>query len=296
MSFTEKNKQLQKRSLRTAATTERTSLSGSVTLEAALIMPLFLFMMLNLLTLMNAMRVQSVLEAAVIEAGRKTAVFAFDIRFAALQAEAVTGASASRPVEDISAGVCIVYATDLVRDYMRNHSPDLSCVEGGLDGIDFMKSGFLDTNGTIDLIAHYEVKPMFGVMSFLSFPMEARYYGHAWTGYQGESTEESKEEEKKDEIVYITPQGSVYHRTPNCTYLKPSVRQVPQDSVEALRNRDGGKYYPCESCGAGASCYVTNYGDRYHSNPNCKKIYHDIIAVHKSEVNGKGGCSKCGGG
>lgn len=295
MSFAEQKIQIKLWSLRTAATTERTSLSASVTLEAALILPLFFFMMLNLLTVISAVRVQSALEAAVIEAGRKTAVYAFDISFAAAQTDAVTGMNTAQAAEDLSAAAGIGYAAELVRTYMQEHCSDLSCVKGGLNGIDFVRSDFFETDGTIDLVAHYEIKPMFGVMSFMSFSMEARYFGHAWTGYQGKSAAEDEADETEDEIVYVTPRGSVYHKTPNCTYLKPSVRQVSPGSIDNLRNRDGGKYYPCENCGSpgSAGCYVTDYGDRYHSDPNCKKIYHDIIAVRLSEVAGKGCCSKC---
>ena len=297
MSFTEKPfKQIKQRPLRTAAKTVRASLSASVTLEASLILPLFLFMMLNLMTILNVIRVQSTLEAAVTEAGRRAAVHAFDINFTAAQIDATTGSGLQNGTQTTTSVLGISYAINIVNSYMQEHCPDLSCVQGGLKGIDFMQSGFWEDGGTIHIVARYTVQPMFGLMSFMSFSMEADYYGHAWTGYSGGTRPESSKTEQENEIVFVTPHGSVYHRSPNCTYLKPSVSQVSQSAVQTMRNRDGGKYYPCEGCKGtvGGTCFITSYGDRYHSDPGCNKIYHDIIAVPKCEVSGKGCCSKCG--
>ena len=99
-------------------------------------------------------------------------------------------------------------------------------------------------------------------------------------------------------VVYITETGIVYHKDSHCTYLEPSVRAVPADGLEALRNQDGGKYYLCEHCGrygqAQGVYYITEYGDRYHTTAMCSGLKRKIYAVPIEEAKGKGACSKCG--
>ena len=71
---------------------------------------------------------------------------------------------------------------------------------------------------------------------------------------------------------------------------------VSPESVNLLRNKDGGKYYPCQYCkNSGGGCvYVTDYGNRYHKSVSCSRLRRKIYAVPLSETKGKGVCSKCG--
>ena len=170
-------------------------------------------------------------------------------------------------------------------------------MRGGLSGISFLRSAFSEGDGVIDLIASYEIQPLLRLMPFTAFPAEARYYGHAWTGYRIPGTEEAEEKEE-DETVYITEKGSVYHRDAGCTYLRPSVRSVGAGEVSSLRSANGAIYYRCESCGGApaSAYYITAYGNRYHTDGKCKKISHNVISItlKEAQAQGKPPCSKCG--
>ena len=116
----------------------------------------------------------------------------------------------------------------------------------------------------------------------------------AWVGYTGESFRTGQ----SDEIVFITPEGTVYHRSRDCTYLRLSIRQLPYNALEDARNQSGGKYAPCEYCihsgWSGSTVYITNYGNRYHSTKNCRGLKRTVMAVPLSEVGGRRCCSRCG--
>lgn len=104
---------------------------------------------------------------------------------------------------------------------------------------------------------------------------------------------------KEDEIVYITPNGDVYHLDNTCTYIKSDIYRVDCDDIESFRNYSGGKYYPCEKCVYGNkdnAVYITNYGNRYHEDIACKSINKNYIAIYRNDVKDRRSCSKCGGG
>ena len=58
----------------------------------------------------------------------------------------------------------------------------------------------------------------------------------AWTGYEKEAFGD-----KKEETVYITETGVVYHKDYHCTYLELSIRMVQASKTASLRNNSGGK-------------------------------------------------------
>ena len=116
-----------------------------------------------------------------------------------------------------------------------------------------------------------------------------------WTGY----VKTYEEGIGDNELVYVTETGIVYHRNYQCTYLEPSVRSVAKTQLGELRNSSGGIYHLCERCGwmpgNDGNCYVTDYGDRYHTSLSCSGLKRKVYTVPLSEVKGKGACSKCGG-
>lgn len=100
------------------------------------------------------------------------------------------------------------------------------------------------------------------------------------------------------EIVYMTPNGSVYHNTDTCTYIKKNIREISADLIDSARNEDGGIYYPCNKCIGGFrpdTVYVTLYGNRYHADKLCNAISKNAYPVYKKDVPWMRECSKCGG-
>ena len=272
----------------------RRQLRAAVTLEAALVLPVFLYVFVNLLTLFEALYVQTAVEAALHRAGRELGQMAFDVSFG----EDILSQAGTETFTDGSAGTVLTaaYGGARAKAYLEEAKVNLRCVRGGAGGISFYRSALSSGDGVIDLVASYEVQPLLRLMSFTAFPAEARYYGHAWTGYRVPGT--SEEQAQEEETVFVTEKGSVYHRDSGCTYLRPSVRNVGASDVTGLRSANGAIYYRCESCGgaSAATYYVTDYGNRYHTDANCKKIFHNVLSVPLSEAvaQGKPPCSKCG--
>lgn len=174
---------------------------------------------------------------------------------------------------------------------------NLKGVAGGVDGVSFIGSSFMEEDGIIEVVASYRVKIPVPFFSHFSFPVIQQVKTRGFIGTLLQEKEESKEHSGEDEYVYITKTGTVYHSQKSCTYLTVKIQCVLDKALETLRNKSGAIYYPCEECAKGQahqqSYYITEYGDRYHTNKLCIKINHDIIAIKKSEVGSRKPCSKC---
>lgn len=105
------------------------------------------------------------------------------------------------------------------------------------------------------------------------------------------------EEEEKRDVVYVTKSGSVYHESVACTYLNFAVRSVSAGDITKERNSSGRKYTECERCRGEphtAIVYMTNSGLRYHWSLQCPAISRDVYEKERSEVEGMRACSRCG--
>ena len=259
---------------------------GSMTLEAAFVLPFFLFAVINILFAVNIIGIQSRINAALHQTGNKMA-------FAGYVYERTVGSA----LPDSLTGVAMtsMYAKGQILEYIGRDYLNQSCVADGVGGISFAGSSVMENEDIIDLQVSYRVRPFSGIMGFNEFAVAQRYYGRAWTGYDVEQY--VSDTKQNDPMVYITETGTVYHTDRNCTYLNPSVELVPAMMVGEKRNQSGSKYYPCEICGAAAGMeqvYITKQGSSYHGRINCSGLKRTIYTVPLSQVDGRGMCSKCG--
>lgn len=241
---------------------------GSVTIEAALAVPLFFLAVLALFYMIEVMSIRTYIRSGMQYAAKEAAEEAYIkpmVSTNTLEQDIVTSVGAERL--------------------------NRSIVVGGSGGIHCDESRMSALTGILELRVHYQVKLPIPVFAGAAVDMEESMRMKGWTGYTatGFGTDD-------DETVYITENGMVYHRDYHCNYLELSIRMVSSESIEGLRNESQGKYYPCEHCvrgGAADSVYITDYGDRYHNSLSCSGLKRTIYAIPLSEAVGKGACSKC---
>lgn len=259
---------------------------GSMTLEAAFVLPFFLFAVINILFAVSMIGTQSRVNAALHQTGNKMAFAGY-----------VYEKSAGGVLPDSLAGAALtsLYARGQILEYTGREYLEQSCVVGGAGGVSLAGSSVMEEGDIIDLQVSYRVKPFAELMGFPGFTMRQRYYGRAWTGY--DVTRYVSDLKEEDPMVYITKAGTVYHVNRNCTYLNPSVEMTSVEAVTDRRNPSGAKYHPCELCDgelAQGQVYITSQGNRYHSRIQCSGLKRTIYTVPLSEVHEKGVCSKCG--
>lgn len=245
----------------------RTSLPGSITIQAAMAVPFFFFTILCVICLLEFMVTQSVVRMGADYACRELAKNCYVLPVA------VPGEIEKDIIEGIG--------TDRLEH---------SLIVGKSAGLHCEKSYVNPRTGEIHICVEYQLKLPFPDIFQAGMKREEEIVAKGWTGYVP-----CNFGGKKEEIVYVAENGVVYHRDYSCTHLDLTIRPVAMSEVDGLRNEYQGKYKPCEKCNPhGNVVYITQMGDKYHENIQCSGLKRKIYSVPISEVIGKGECKRCG--
>ncbi len=180
-------------------------------------------------------------------------------------------------------------------------------LDGGAEGLSL--SGSTLRNRELDLVLTYRIRSPLPFPFSLHYDVVQRSCRRLWTGTpttlpketDPAAEEESGEEEKEEDVVYMTVCGTVYHTDKNCRSLAIKVGAYSLSAVPSLRNENGGKYYPCERCTLRSGVtegivYLTESGVRYHIDRDCPSLKRTLIEIAKSEAEASyRACRFCGG-
>lgn len=247
----------------------RHPLTGSMTVEAAIAVPLLFFAWIAFVSLISTVRVYEKVQCALSEMAVKLAVEA-------------------GKEEEIPAG------TWLQRVWLELES--IEDIESGgvreVSAFDFSGSRVFEGNHWICLSVRYRIQLLEGLIPLPALQMKNRVYLRAWTGYDpGEGYGEGEHTESS---VCVTDSGAVYHENRMCSHIKLSIYIVDGKQAE--------KYPPCEKCvgghmGQGKTFYLTESGTCYHNRLSCSGLKRSVRYIGREEAisNGYVPCQRCGG-
>ena len=291
---------------------ETSLLRGSMTVEAAVVLPCFLFFFINLSASLQMIALHGNLEYALHSAGNEVCLYG-SLLTDEMKGLGETGhvsgeetSSSSPSGESDGASDIMTYITgevlsatyvkyrietELGDEYLAS-----SPLRNGASSLTFLGSTIGKDNDIVDIKLSYAVKTPLETIGIGGFYMAGRFYGHLWNGYEIEGT---GTELSQEQIVYVTEDSEVYHVTTSCTHLRLSVRAVDYLDLDECRNSSGGRYYPCSVCASGEHpdvVCITTDGDRYHYSDQCYTLTRSYTAVPISQVEDTHRpCSRCGG-
>lgn len=273
---------------------------GSFTVEASVILTVFILSVYGFLYLFLVFRMQVTILQAAEQASRTVAGYAYVeecLTEGVLTEDIQSGQEWTEAVGDaLRWGIGTEILRQNVIDAVSEEYPDGSCVKGGTGGIRFLESSILEEDGIVDVVTRYDVEIPIGFPGMTRFQFIQRSRKRGWVGRQKKVSEEGEEETQ--EWAYVTETGSVYHLYEDCTHIRLSIQDVAYSQVDQYRNENGGKYKPCEKCchegTTGASVYIAKDGDRYHSTLGCGGLKRQVKKVPKNEVEiGMRLCGRC---
>lgn len=243
---------------------------ASMTVEAAVTLPLFVGFMVFLMFYFRIMQVQLGVEQAMAYTAR------------------ITAASTRETGEQISKAKARLLFTGALK---REKVP-LKYVDGGMAGISVSKSDF--TEKEIIFRTSYKMTLPVGFFGKLTHEVRQEVSARKWTGWIAQDNPEAD-----GTYVYVTETGRAYHKSRDCAYLDLSIHRISSSDLKRKRNKNGERYRKCSSCckkGREAAYYITDYGVLYHGSISCKNLKRTVYLIPIEKVGKRHGCGKCTGG
>lgn len=235
---------------------------GMATVEATLILPVFIFGILMIYHMIQCRLTENIIYDAAVETAEYIALLGY------------------LNEED-------VYIPELYfSGYVDDEEKVKRYVTGGVSGIDFLGSTYDAEDGYFTLNVNYTLKVGVPFMPSVNKSKNIAITGRFYVGNTEENIDKTSEE---DVYVYITDNMEVYHSTRLCSHLNLTVKIA--DMEDALKQG----YEPCEYCGFNAEgkVLVTDSGNKYHASAGCSGLKRTIYRVKLSETGGVPACTRC---
>ena len=263
---------------------------GSVTVEAAFVLPLALFFVLTFFSFFSILRIQIEVQKIMERTMEQVSVLA-----ASGAAETVMGAVSGSGVgtqsqPDASGRAGTALNLGMLEAGVRLGMADMEDVSG----VTLLGTDLDAENGTAKLVVTYGVQIRTAFFHLPTVRLTQVSYRRLWTG-----TAAAGADGRDGQIVYVTEYGRVYHLSRNCRHLIQRTEIMTWEQMQAARSLDGAIYYACHACHptrADGRFFVAAYGNRYHSTLSCPQLRITVRAVTLDEVGDLPCCATCAAG
>ncbi len=243
--------------------------TGSVVVEATLIVPLFVFFAVALYQMHQCKYTETIIFEAAVETAEYMAEYAYlDKNNFFLPEITFDGYLDDK---------------DMVEKY----------VDGGMAGISFLGSVPINGDGYVVLKVNYKVKLSIPLIGEHIADKKIKIMQKAYVGDDGNMPSEDDITENK--YVFVTDNREAYHFSRDCSHLMLSVK------ISQLSKAKTGGYTPCELCGEKCEygnnygyVFVTDTGEKYHYSRKCSGLKRKVYRVRFKDVHGLPPCMRCG--
>lgn len=240
------------------------TLKGNITIEAAMVTPFLIGLLLVLLFLFRLLQIEAGVQEALIYSARRVATL-------------------SSVTRDNTA--LLAESEAIFRKSLQEIAIPSKYIRSGTSGISLLESNF--DEDYITICAKYEFRlPGLGIEK-VSLPIIQSGISRKWVG----------EEYTNSDYVYVTMNGEVYHKNTNCSSIKVSVESVEMGKIGGMRNTDREKYSACSFCAEKNTdakwVYITSYGSAYHTDLGCIGLRRNLQRIPFKDIGERRACKIC---
>lgn len=253
---------------------------GSASVEASIILPLFLFAFWAVFCLAGCVRTKGI----VYEGLHETAMSMAEYSYMERRLEDSEGFFQNQNV--LKNGLSVLEAETRLRNYIDDDTLVNSYVKKGMSGLHVIQAELRDDH--IYLRVVYRLGVDVPVLGRLYIDCDEKIRQRAYLGYDKESDGDSD-----GTYVYVAENGRVYHSSRSCYHIKLTIKQISQAELDSHYNNLSACHL-CARYGNRGNIYVTAQGDRYHYSLECSGLKRTVRRVKKEDCPGLSACSECG--
>lgn len=257
--------------------------TASLTVEAAMVFPIFLLFFYLLIYGGKIIELQSKIQYALDMTATEFADYA-----------SIKDVDNSQ-VQDIANDIVYskVGARVLFEKNLKKCKADTSMLLNSAIPFSFQNSQILNSKKEIYLEASYRIRFPGAAMigSVLSGRGISCVQNVCVRAFVGESSIESWD----NQMVYIATGEQVYHTSAVCTYLALSIERISTKEFQSNPTYYK-RYQSCDRCKMqpkGDTYYITKDGTKYHKTILCKSLKRTVERIPRNQVGNRRICSRC---
>lgn len=270
-----------------------TSLKASLTVEAALSLPIVLFAAVLLMMPMKIMDTHRKMQAVAETVCADVSKYAY------------TGDKVKDGVDKIDRtgiiGTIVSYVESGSIGVYTASKAKKAADDNYLKNVSGLRTRCFIDDDVVTIVLDYKYSlpfvSFFGLGGLSQTAVSSR---RGWVGLDGALGGDKDGDDDDDEWVWIGANSTRYHLTPDCHYLSNVFISATVDASGKSAYSGGRKYTPCDRCGKnakpGQSVFVLKAGGKFHTTKDCNSLAAYVKKVKKSSVEYLGPCSYCGKG
>ncbi len=262
---------------------------AGMTVEATIVLPLFLFFFFNMGCAIEMIRFHGNVQLGLWKIGNEISLYGYALDSGEIPEEEHEDSWWKGMAGMVFSSTYVKWRLidDMGKEYI-NQAP----LSDGADSIHLWESDIFGSEDEVDIVVTYSVSPWSQLIGFVPFRMANRYHSHIWNGY-----ELPKDAAEGIKTVFIAENGTVYHLRRDCTYIQLHVRKIWANALGNNGYYQGRQYKPCVKCTGGkvpVEVYITQKGNCYHYLKECPGLKRTVYAVNLKNLKGYRLCSRCG--
>lgn len=270
------------------------NLIGSITVEAAIALPLFVFAIISIMYLINILFIQSTMQIQLENVAKLINSSTCITTGLDVNLNDDENSLLEKIIIDSAGSIAVkaMFLTDEIKDFADN-----TLIVDGSDGLSFFGSKVTNTDEPLDIVLSYKVRAPFIPEDVFTFEIKHHCYFKPFNG-----KELYKNIFLDITLVYVTHDGDVYHMNKMCTHLQ---RYTKLRSLDILK-QEVPNILPCTFCSHQTNLisrpsmngieyvYVTVEKDVYHYVEACPSLQRNLIRLTIDEALGTyTPCNRC---